>query len=336
MLLFKKFNIRRCFGVELEVSSVQESIISASRYSNWIDTKGVMHPKVSREQLRDIIKANSDRPIVVTDWSQTCDNDYWHVKYDSTCGPLGKNKDDGGWEVASYKASGLSDVYHIGLVADALRRAGIEVNQHCGMHIHADASDFRPTQMAILVGRWLKIESWICQMLPPHRRKNKYCKLLKNYHKIPTSYSIGPDDFWALIKPSNLSIHENNQKKVAINIVNYAAALKAETWDSMSASRKTVEFRLPEGTLNGCDITNWIIVYLLFVDMSKRATMPENCKPEKTMDGFLAYFGLESDDALLSYDLFNAKHWLLSRMIELGTPKYVTLAKKKLKMMEIS
>ena len=316
----------------------------------WTDQLGHRHPCISKQYIKDVIAKKSSRHVVVTEgvfgddcpgWAQTSQNDYWHVKYDSTCGPLGKKKDNGGWEVASFIAQGQRDLWHIGTVADALREAGVEINNNCGLHIHAEVKDFVPEQVSVLVARWMRIEPWICQILPPHRRTNKYCRLLSKYFR----YSISSDayGFWQNIKPSNLNVHENPQKKLAINLVNYAAAIRGEAGHGgYDISRKTVELRLPEGTLTSSEIINWGYLYLLFVDLCKNAAPPPNfgpvnLSPVSTLDDFLRYLGLESDHGvyLLSDELFELKKWVLNRMVQWGTLKYAKEAKKKLKFMEL-
>jgi hypothetical protein len=335
---YKKFETNRCFGVELEVSSVKINKTCRSTLKNaWTDKEGVGHPKIQKEDLRNIIQTVSDKDIRITDWAQTSNNSYWHVKYDSTCGPLGKNKDQGGWEVASFKAKGIRDLQHIGKVADALNSAGVEVNNNCGFHIHVDASDFLPKHVAVTVARWLKIEPWICRMLPPHRRKNKYCKLLNKYFKHLLSVPYDAEDFWQVIKPSNLDIHENPQKKVALNLVNYISALYNEqhVWCDATQNRKTIELRLPEGTLQQEEIIHWVMLFLLFVDISKKHPMPNNFK-EATLDEFMACVGLEEGEGcVLARDLFDLKKWIFHRMIKWGGKKYGIIADKNLQLMNI-
>jgi len=338
---YTKFDIRRCFGIELEVSSVQMLQVARSG-KVFVDCNGVPHPVIKKEYLKGIIEKVSPRDVVISDWAQTVDNTYWHVKFDHTCGPLGKGKDDGGWEVASFKAHNEQDLLHIAEVAEALKNGGVEVNKNCGLHIHADASDLSHFQVAVIISRWLKIEPWICQMLPPWRKKNKYCKLLRTYYKINHIQDsiIDPLSFWRYIRPSNLEIHENSQKKVAINLVNYTAAMRAERdhyyYDSTTIKRKTLELRLPEGTLNGQDIINWTLLYLLFIELFKNSVLPENYRVERTLDDFLCSLGLyENSSILLSHELYGLKQWILSRMVEWGAPRCVAQAKKRSKKMEI-
>ena len=161
----RKFSIKRPFGVELEISNLGQ----------WA---GMPDFTVKIAYIKDLIAFNTTRKVIAVDeWSQSVNSDYWHVKYDATCGEFGKGPNlPRGWEVASFKASGYNDLLHIADVANVLAANGLKVNDHCGLHIHADISDFDTDQAAILAARWIKAEYWMTQSVPKSRRRNKYCK----------------------------------------------------------------------------------------------------------------------------------------------------------------
>lgn len=303
---YRRFTSKRRFGVELEVSNARD-----------------------RQAIAAIIKMNEpDRETHVTDWAQSNGNKYWHVKYDSTCGPLGKGKDNG-WEVASFIASGYKDLVHVANVANALRKGGIEVTDNCGLHIHADIRDFKPEQAAVLVARWLKIEHTIIHAVPERRHTSKYCRLLSDIavKKVDFKKPYDPTKFWRLVRPTNFNVHDNNQKKVALNMVNYSAFLGGYQ------DRATVELRLPEGTLFGADIRNWVRCFLNFVDLSQTAPMPDSfATAADPIEELMVFFGLESDQSfyILSRGLLEAKIWLLKRLIAYGDKNMVAAASKKL------
>lgn len=303
---YRRFTTKRCFGVEMEVGNEK-----------------------SREQIREIVRhASPKREVHVTDWAQSNDNNYWHVKWDATCGVLGRGHDNG-WELASYVASGYKDVAHIAEVANAMREGGILVNQNCGLHIHADIHDFTADQAAVLVARWMKIEKTLIQAVAPHRMKSKYCRLLSDISKdkLDLKRQYDAPKFWRLVRPTNFHVHDNNQKKVALNMVNYTAA------KSGHQNRCTVELRLPEGTLFGSDIRNWARCFLNFVDLCKLSEMPIELIPAPDpIEEIMQFFGLEdgANFYILSQGLYEAKLWLLKRMIAYGSPGLATLAKRKL------
>ena len=303
---YRRFASKRRFGVEMEVSNTK-----------------------TREQIRDLIhKVSAKREIHITDWAQSNGNNYWHVKWDSTCGPLGKGKDNG-WEIATYIASGFKDVVHIAQVANALRAGGVEVTDNCGLHIHVDIQEFTPEQAAVLVARWVKIEHSVLQIVPARRHTSKYCRMLGEIGKAKLDFKrqYDPKKFWQLVRPTNYHVHENNQKKVALNMVNYSAA------QGGYQQRSTVELRLPEGTLFGADIRNWVRCFVNFVELSKTAPMPTELAPAADpIEELMQFFGLEDGDSfyLLSLGLYEAKVWLLKRMIAFGSKEVQTAAKTKL------
>ena len=309
--VYKTFNTHRTFGVELEVSNT-----------------------VSQDDLRKIVAKRNHRDVLVTSWAESITNHYWHVKTDSTCGPLGKYADAGGFEVTSFVASGYKDLMEIVKIANRLAKNGVVVNDNCGLHIHVGVSDFTVQEVGVLLGYWLKIEEWMRQMVPDRRKNNKYCKFLavargRKYEKDRT-YS--PKVFYELIKPTNLSPHDNAQRRVALNLVNYTAWNLYKKYSYTGEYRPTLEFRFPEGTLNGKDIKNWVCLFLLFVENMMHKTMPENLSPSDSLDYFLSVCGLqcEQDLLILSPCLFNLKVWILRRIIEFGGKKYAEAANKKL------
>src|SRR4051812_35771950 len=115
-VFYKEFPSRR-FGLELELT-------------NNMPKKEVGKALASFEAIY-----GRNKVVNVTDgelgWSDTCNNNYWHVKYDSTCGPLGKGKDYG-WEVASFIGSGHLDVDNVARASRFLGSYGCTTNRNCG------------------------------------------------------------------------------------------------------------------------------------------------------------------------------------------------------------
>src|SRR5262252_6209925 len=247
---YRKYESGRAFGVELEASNT-----------------------VTRQEVWSVITKNSHRPALVTDWSQSHSNRYWHVKTDSTCGPKGKGLDYG-VEVASFKASGIEDMLHIAEVAGHLRKYGLEINNNCGLHIHADVGDLQPAQVGVLVAHWLKFEHFLFSCVPRHRSLNIYCRgLWQTFHLAP-DLEYSAEQIWKVVCPFDLCVFENPERRVALNLMNYATSLRRKRW-----TRKTVELRLPEGTFCPVHIKNWIRFFLNFVEYSKSQAMPGNISP---------------------------------------------------------
>ena len=210
-------------------------------------------------------------------------------------------------------------------MANILHTMGVRVNDHCGLHVHVDISDFTICQAAVLVARWIKAEYWMKQAVPKNRRRNKYCKFLTSKKKYDSSYQYTPEEFWYKIRPTNFCPHENAQKKVTLNMVNYAEFKAAGVY---STGRPTVELRLPEGTLNGQDIINWVVLFLYFVESSKKAAMPANMQQEIELKKALGFLGLNGTEPLQK----STQNWFLDRIIKFGQTTFV---KKVIKYIDI-
>lgn len=300
---YRCFNSKRRFGIELEVEKTLE-----------------------QSQIRNLIRPHTKKQIETTGWAQSNSNNYWHVKYDSTCGPKGKGKDKGGWEIASFVASGYKDLLEIEKITDALKEGGCQVNKNCGVHIHAEVADFNIDQIGVLCALWYKIEPWVCNAVPSSRINNKYCKLIckTKAKKIDISKKYAPKTLWGIIKPTNLGVHDNSEKKVTLNTVGVATKFHyaSNGYDPIpSGVRQTIELRMPEGTLSGKEVKNWVRFFVNFVDHARKAEMPDDLSPAKDTDELMQYLGLSSPNhfTILSKGLHETKSWLLKRIRKHGS-----------------
>lgn len=306
----KEFNNDRFFGVELEAA-----------------------PTLELNDVATVIRHCSLREVRVSGWTQTSSNDYWHVKTDRTCG----TSDRLGVEVASFKASGPADILHISRMAAILETCGLQVNERCGLHIHVDLSDFEPSDAGVLMARWAKVEGVMCNAVPRHRFRSIHCKPLTKFTNF--RYNRDPLLFWQLHRPRHLGVHHNPFKRVMCNFVNYASSIRFEGslrhYGVDVPSKKTVEFRFPEGTLNELEIANWVRLFLLFVEESKKNKMPTNIDSITELDEFLSYFGLFQKDAfyILDTSLHGLKKWFLRRLLKHGKKRFRMAATRKLQQM---
>lgn len=291
---YKEFDSKRFFGVEIEFGD----------------------SGFSRNQISDIISKKTHKRVkTAKGWAESKNNSYWHVKHDSTCGedvaafpqwskPLG-------WEVASYKAAGKKDIFHIAEVAEFLKSQGALVNYNCGFHIHVDVSDFSEDRVSSILANWIKVENIFFNMVPERRSNSSYCKRWRdslNFKKVNSlvrEIQTSPDIFWDIMKPTDKRIHNNEQKKFSLNLVNYIRNLK---------SRKTLELRLPEGTLDGWSIVNWTIMFINFLEYN--SGFPSNLDEVKNVDEFLEVIGMGRGNGFCIYgqDLSQTRSWALSRI----------------------
>lgn len=293
---YKEFPKRR-FGVELEVSAE----CAKSKIAKILEEYELFNKKPRSVKVTPTRKG----------WAESKNNDYWHVKYDSTCGPCGKGIDHG-WEVASYIAEGLDDAVNISKAASVLGKH-LSTNENCGLHIHADVSDFNSHQMGRLLMTWLRIEKSLQHICQKHRSTNIYCKSLWSKWKTlgVKNKEIPPVLFWELIKPSDYSSHNNYDKKYTLNTVGFALGQIVE-----SHSRKTVELRLPECVLDQEHVFGWITLFLNFVHHCKNSS---DCNIEIQHDilDILENLGLKGEKSfyLLSPELTSTKLWFLKKAL---------------------
>lgn len=250
-IIYQEFPNQRRFGVELEVSNN----LSKQQLGKIVTDYEDIYSFKSR-----VVKATSG----VEGWAQTKDNNYWHVKFDRTCGFLGK-KFDNGWEIASYIGNGHDDVVHISRLSRFLSNAGATVNLNCGLHVHVEVKDFDESMMGILLARWLKIENILFKICHISRKNNEYCLPIRNRIGIKNEWydRFDPKKVWNKLSPRDLSIHNNYDKKVTLNTIGFAIAkINKQT------TRNTVELRLPECLLDENHVKNWIRLIVNFVNVS--------------------------------------------------------------------
>lgn len=290
MIEYKQATFGRTFGVEIEIGGEQ-----------------------AQEDIRDIVAFAADRHVMCSGWAQTFKASHWHVKYDSTCGVEGKYVDSG-WEVTSFTASTQDDLNQICNVAHHLDLFGVKVNDNCGLHVHVSSADYNLKKAGILMAWWMKIESFLCQMLPKSRWFNHYCKFHRLVQDFDEHRKYGPIEFWNIVKPTCLKVHNNDDKKVSLNMVNFTHARATR----FGRKRDTVELRLPEGTLDPRDIHGWVHFMLLFMDTCTKKSMPDDLTSVSSINQFLDVLGLLDPEVfyILDEDLFRLKSWILTRFLK--------------------
>lgn len=282
-----KFSTKRAFGIELEVSKTLTS-------NKLADAVRLADPK------RECAVSNS--------YCQDNGNNYWHVKFDRSCGT---KQNEGGWEVASYKASGAKDLVKISEMGDVLKRAGAQINDNCGYHIHVEIADFQHNQAATLVANWMKLENIILEILPKNRRNNIYCKMLRDLKPVTTAQASDASVFWPKVRPASF---DNSERRSALNMCNYALG---------GAAKRTAELRLPEGTLDSKDIKNWARMFIHFVNFNKRNAYPGNITPVANLREAMVILGLHGENpyCILSQGLYETKTWFLNRILQYSGKK---------------
>ena len=287
---YKEFASNRFFGVELEVGR-----------------------EIPRSIISNVIKRYSKKKVVISNYVNSVNNNYWVVKTDSSCGKkvdhLGQN--EGGYEITSYKASGIEDIKTISNISGEIKKIGVKTNHNCGYHIHVDVSDFSEAEMGNLIGHWLCEEEAFFSSVPERRKFNNYCKKLKlkNINKINFSSSL---EIYNKYKPNVANIRNAAEKRYSFNLLNYYVSLKKPNF-----KRKTVEFRFPEGTLTPSTVENFIIILINFVETVKQKNTFPKILTNYKIDEILNICGLDHDEDkfyIFDRNLFEARKWFLKRL----------------------
>ena len=309
-LIYKSFSSKRKFGVEIEMSN------------------GVARVAIKRA-IEETIKEDVRCCRYVLSASNTC----WHVKSDMSCGVDGSDGPSG-LEVSTRICSGRRDISIVSKAAKAVVKCGASVNEHCGLHVHVDVSDFDENDVGRLILYWMVVEKILMLALPERRWDNKYCKMLdpnemfeknpynnfmqntfiKKYSKIPRSWF----EVARIFRPFDGLFSINTAKRRTMNINNFYKALEANT-----NHRKTIEFRWPEGTLCSNDIKSWIVLFVNFVDFVKsRNYFPlrfSNQKYTVSLCDVLEMLGIghcRKNFFIFDKTLNDTRKWLLNRIID--------------------
>lgn len=277
-------DLSRKFGIELEFGSTN----------------------IDRYILSDRLKSISKKEIYSTNWAPTDkDNEYWHLKTDSSANPESHIRRDVGYELASYVGSSLDHLLDIASVADFLKSYGCKPNRNCGFHIHLDVSDLSNTDVAKVAAWWIRVEPWMYRAVPLHRATTIHCKPLRAFYKTQCKEAPTPGLFWKAIEPRSLSHHDNPCRRLSINLVNCVEHSRNRA--------RTIELRLPEGTLRGSDVISWVILYSSFVNTVVKFPYPTKLNSFRNIEPTLACFGM-SNNNILCNELLVTKLFFLRRI----------------------
>ena len=294
---YYKFNFRRCFGIELEFGSED----------------------VTKDELQVLISENSYKSVMVSAHGTSKNNNYWHVKNDSSCGKRGAGHDMG-LEIASFKACSYRDLQHVANITKLVKQHGCKVNKNCGFHVHVDVADYNDNDMGRIIAMWYKIEHIFMNSVPKRRNTSAYCKMWHNTMPKDIDKCKNYDDIFHLCAPLCSPATITTDRRYNLNVVNYITGNR-----SRKPSRKTVEFRFPEGTLS-CDVVKyWARIFINFVHSLKRDQLPFVGVKEAQFLEFMEILGLHSRVGdrfrIFSKALHESRIWLCKRVIKYSADK---------------
>lgn len=310
---YKNFQSKRKFGVEIEVGS-----------------------KNTHQKLCQMVDATiGHKKCLQMEWGYTCNNNYWCVKPDSSCGDTGKKEDAYGYEVVSPASHGSKHLKSIEAVSRSLTNNGANVNKYCGLHCQVDIGEYSYSQAINILAYWYKSETYFGGMVPEHRITNAHCKLFSQnmFNRRRWEKCKSAIELWNVSKPRTL---EAAGKRSAITLINYFRTyhnegnLYNEQFDGFK--RPTVELRLPEGTIDCRNVKNWCRMFVHFVESVKGREFPENMNLISDIDEFLEALGLRMNNTcVLSPGLHETRNWVLKRLVKYSkNDKIRELAYKKI------
>jgi biotin operon repressor len=166
----------------------------------------------------------------------------WSVKPD---GSLDRNL---GVELVSPILKDLRGRENVRQVMTAAQAIGLQVNPRCGIHVHVDARDLSPQEVAAVAWRFAQFQQNINSNMPPHRNANRYCEPVTRNQT---------SKLWALASsttPSN----------------SVADAMSYNRYHTINLQRHadlgTIEFRQLEATHDANRVTAWIAFCVNFVN----------------------------------------------------------------------
>ncbi len=188
----------------------------------------------------EIYKTKNFKPI-----KEVCEK--WHnsIDYD------GSIPGDNGFEIQTSPSKGIIFLRHVDELTEALREGDSRISSKCGFHVHVDGRDLNWTNVVNLIKLHNKVEKALLSMVASHRQSNYYCN------------KCGDLFLNKLLECKGLSDLEV-QRKVSYCFQKYHA-MNLGSW----ISRKTIEYRLYQGTIKKNSIKNWAILCGGMIEQAK-------------------------------------------------------------------
>jgi hypothetical protein len=285
-----EYNYNRRFGVELELNAFDQRDFKKNPLKVFEHPAGI-------HTVTNLVKTETGMWTETEHYRSTHNNyDRWVIKPDSSCG----------FEVCSPPVKGWEGIEQICSVVNALKKHPSVISDHrCSLHMHLDIGDLSKEQLASVLVYWIKCEAVFLDLMPPGRKRNRYCMSIGNsdmfYHNTP-------------IDPDNI-----------INKLGIYKYLTANTYHYIKKSRTTIEFRIADAAacLNPLYTKNWMRLILHFVEMAARRPLP---RPYKSGDPWSSFLWLDPKDVLyllgfygnyaLSPGMEQTRNWFVERLIK--------------------
>lgn len=229
---------QRSFGIEIEFngtsrSHVVETILSKDRRFP-VETQSYNH------QVQRVWKMITDSSVNGTGVYDDEDEDDY--------------SEGEGLELVSPILSGQEGFDQLALVVEAIHEAGGDIDSSCGLHVHHDARDLTPHQVAGLLRFYIENQEVIDRFLAPVRRSsrhNQWCQ--------PWSTSEKAQVLSAAKSNQNLGYYDRYR---TLNVTSYP-------------KYGSLEFRQHQGTLNFEKMLRWVKFGQSMVEASMHFDNPD-------------------------------------------------------------
>lgn len=283
----------RRFGVELEVNTLNGIVRRP-------DTRAGEIP-VGADYVANIIGLATGESVEIQGWDHVHNNTRWVVKPDNSCGI----------EVNSPVLKGWRGLKRLLTVVEALKDNGIRSDERCSLHVHINIADLSLRQLAAVVAYYIKCEHVFFDLVPPHRKNNRYCQLLGMTDLFEHDMNLSPEELIARV---------SGVKYYSMNTYHF---YKGGGFSSENYRKKTIEFRIAEGAacLDPFIVKNWVRLLIHFVEVARQKHMPGRYKQGNPWTGLLwlnpkQVFQLLKFDQELSPGMQQVRDWFLQRAMQ--------------------
>lgn len=188
-----------------------------------------------------------------------------------------------GFEINCSPANGDVFVKQVVEVCQRLKESEASSNELCGYHIHVDAQDYKYHDIRRLILLYSKIEDALFNIVPTHRRNNKYCpKCAENYlSQVKEGKECKSSICHIVYQISGPKAKEIRQRRVEKYWESRRAALNLHSW----MYRGTFECRLAASSANPNKIIPWAMLWGDIIDFAYRKSENDIKKLGASMDG---------------------------------------------------
>lgn len=288
------FSSSRRFGVEFEYNAFDKK----NRPDQNKRVAGI-------EVIAGVVGKFCEQGVEIRDWEHTQNNNKWVIKPDSSCG----------LEVVTPPMKGWKGLMQTCRVVDGIaKHPNIDADSRCSVHVHLEVADMTESQLASVFAHWVKCEPVFMDMMPPQRKRNRYCQFVGLSNKFQLTTTLAAKQWIDEVGDVKYYSCNCNQMRKAIANGNM--------------DRKTIEFRIgdPGGCKDAFFIKNWVRLLIHFVEMCKMRPYPslyEEGKPPLTNnlvwldpEDVMTVLGFSNNPHQyeLSNGLRQTRNWMLARL----------------------